>query len=787
MGDQQSVASAPRHDEALVDDKLSSVERIDFIVDTIKTSYLELSDRLVEDLILRSERFRSIAETHQKITEHAVRHPFRVAAGSVVRNIIQRAPSAALWKKRFRNTFRAERIKDSKAEVLIPKKSKKAADPVLDRIWRLNLFLRMFGTVLPERTEKYGIAVHKERVLYLLHNCRPYANGGYAVRAHGIIEGLRSWGYDVVAVARPGFPDEQFEVEPYQPSVTIDQITYRFFKPGTAHRKTMSRREYDDAYFKVLCELIEEMKPSIIHAASFHHNGHVALRIREKYGIPVIYEVRGLSILNDISNPNEVVEEFDEKYESETLGSERYQSAVFPRPSRYWAFREEVECARRADHLLCITEAAAKIFRSFGVPDEKITILPNGVPESVADGAMLPLNGRPGKGPIWLGYIGSLQFYEGLEDLCEAVEILAQTKPELDVRVLCVGDGNYSEAVRARIAQSPCAERFELLPRVPHDQVDSYYARCTAMVYPRRPYPICDMISPLKPFEPMARGIPVIASDVAALGELVRDGETGFTFEAGNPRALADCITKVVSNPELMENVRHKAKNFVMVERSWRQLTRPVGRLYRDLFSAAGRRNALKTQSPSFPAIQLNETQIAPALRSLTDIKPADAARMSYAASLVPEGSTILDVGVRDAHFLKILLEEHKVTEATGVDIVVTEAAQERLGNSVIKMSITDLEFEDESFDVVSCFEVIEHLDSKLTATALDNLRRVCRRDLLISVPFEEPLPLSPAHYQRFTRERLRELFPTAEIRILQKMDASKVPWALIHEKVARS
>ena len=142
---------------------------------------------------------------------------------------------------------------------------------------------------------------------------------------------------------------------------------------------------------------------------------------------------------------------------------------------------------------------------------------------------MLP-RAKPSDRPVWLGYLGSLQRYEGLEQLCSAVEILAERRPDLDVRALIVGDGPYAERVHERIASSVCKDRFEVHPRVPHDQIDHYYARCTALVYPRLPLPICEVISPLKPFEPMARGIPVIASDVAALAEIVRDGETGFLF-----------------------------------------------------------------------------------------------------------------------------------------------------------------------------------------------------------------------------------------------------------------
>ena len=349
------------------------------------------------------------------------------------------------------------------------------------------------ATKLPSsESPGYALNYHPGKILYLLHNCRPYANGGYAIRSHGVIRGLQSWGYDVVPVARPGYP---FDTEPdvkAAPPATVDGVTYSFFPKDTAHRTKMSRGAYADAYFKAVCGLVEEHMPAVIQAASFSPNGHAALRIREKYGIPVVYEVRGLSVLRDLSKADTTT----------ALNLGRF----FPRSKRFWEFREEVEVALRADHLLCVTHAVADLYRKLGVPEENVSVFPNGVSREVAN---LPLRSErtlSQRDTIWLGYLGSIQDYEGLEELVSAVELLAQNKPELDLRVLIVGGGPHSKKIRTKIASSPAQSRFELHERVPHEEIDRYYDRCTAMVYPRRPLPICDMISPLKPFEPMARG-----------------------------------------------------------------------------------------------------------------------------------------------------------------------------------------------------------------------------------------------------------------------------------------
>jgi glycosyltransferase involved in cell wall biosynthesis len=73
---------------------------------------------------------------------------------------------------------------------------------------------------------------------------------------------------------------------------------------------------------------------------------------------------------------------------------------------------------------------------------------------------------------------------------------------------------------------------------------------------------------PLVLLEAMSQGLAVIASDVGGISEIVRDGETGLLFEAGNAVALADAITKLSADEQLRnilsENAREVAKENTM-------------------------------------------------------------------------------------------------------------------------------------------------------------------------------------------------------------------------------
>jgi SAM-dependent methyltransferase len=87
--------------------------------------------------------------------------------------------------------------------------------------------------------------------------------------------------------------------------------------------------------------------------------------------------------------------------------------------------------------------------------------------------------------------------------------------------------------------------------------------------------------------------------------------------------------------------------------------------------------------------------------------------------------------------------------------------------------------FEDDSFDVVTCMEVLEHVPQDVLHLGIAELRRVCRGQLIITVPYREPEPISKTHVRRFEDEDLLTLFPDAHFSILRR---PQKPWAFVEE-----
>jgi len=295
--------------------------------------------------------------------------------------------------------------------------------------------------------------------------------------------------------------------------------------------------------------LAGEFKPDVLHAHSPVLNAFPALWVGRRLGIPVVYEVRAL--WEDAAVDHGTTRE----------GSPRY------RLSRAL----ETAALRRADHVTTICEGLRGEIASRGVPESRITVIPNAVDLSAFGAGASPDPGlRRALGlenAAVVGFAGSFYAYEGLDLLIEALALLAEARPEL--RVLLVGGGPQESSLRALASERRVADRVIFAGRVPHSEVHRYYDLVDVLAYPRRRIRLTEMVTPLKPLEAMAQGRMLVASDVGGHKELVRDGETGFLVPAGDAPAIARAIDAILRRRDEWPRLRERARRFVESERTW--------------------------------------------------------------------------------------------------------------------------------------------------------------------------------------------------------------------------
>ena len=136
--------------------------------------------------------------------------------------------------------------------------------------------------------------------------------------------------------------------------------------------------------------------------------------------------------------------------------------------------------------------------------------------------------------------------------------------------MLLVGGGPQDAALKAQAERLGLQDKVVFTGRVPHDQVQRYYDLVDVLAYPRHSMRLTELVTPLKPLEAMAQGRVLVASNVGGHRELIRHGETGWLFPAGQADALADLLADVLARRDSWPAIRAAGRTFVETERNWR-------------------------------------------------------------------------------------------------------------------------------------------------------------------------------------------------------------------------
>jgi glycosyltransferase involved in cell wall biosynthesis len=409
-------------------------------------------------------------------------------------------------------------------------------------------------------------------VLSVLAQSVPVTSGGYATRSHGLLTSLAARGWQMEAVTRLGFPYDrwpEWDDRVVPASDTVEGITYhRILEDGVRRYPQYPLRSYVYRFADQVVQHAIRHEARLLHASSFHVNGLATANAARRLGLPFIYEMRGLEDLMRISrNPS------------------------FAETDRYKFLTSlENEICHQADRVFVITEALRREMAGRGVPEDRMVVLPNGVNADrfaprQRDAELERELGVTGK--TLIGYAGSLVDYEGVDLLLEAMAALRQRRD--DFRLIVVGDGHYQKALEALADRRRLGDVATFVGRVPHSEIGRYLSLFDIAPFPRLPLPVCEMISPIKPFESMAMGKAVIVSSVAALTEIVSDGRTGLVFAKGDVIDLTRTIERLLDSPELRTSLGTTARDWVRTERDWSSIVEVVETTYCDVLDRAGK------------------------------------------------------------------------------------------------------------------------------------------------------------------------------------------------------
>jgi len=240
----------------------------------------------------------------------------------------------------------------------------------------------------------------------------------------------------------------------------------------------------------------------------------------------------------------------------------------------------------RADAVIVVSGELCKHVLALGVKGNRIHVMPNGVnpelfrPSLRRSGgsaerrhfrprksAALCRDAATGTGAPVLGFVGGLRPWHGVEVLPELLARLNRRHP--GARLIIAGDGPLRGDLEREFRKRGLAKKVEFTGAVSHEEIPAVIRQFDIALAPYPKHNHDFYFSPLKLFEYMACGVPVVAANLGQISEVVRNGKTGLVYLPGKLNALVAGCEKLLTNPKLRESIGSSASERVRRKFTW--------------------------------------------------------------------------------------------------------------------------------------------------------------------------------------------------------------------------
>lgn len=226
---------------------------------------------------------------------------------------------------------------------------------------------------------------------------------------------------------------------------------------------------------------------------------------------------------------------------------------------------------RRANRVIALTESERRYLESLGVEPGRIAVIPNGV-DMVEFGSMCPR--PPDRGPVTILFAGRCYpDQKGLEVLMHAMALL---HGETEIQLRIVGEDWGGHAVVRSLAESlELGSQVTLVGKLDRPSLLEEFLRADVFVLPS----LFDSF-PIAVLEAMAAALPVVATRVGGVPDVIEDGRTGILVAPGDPNGLAHALRRLAHEPETRRTMGQKgqdrARSF-----SWDEILTRIQEVYR--------------------------------------------------------------------------------------------------------------------------------------------------------------------------------------------------------------
>ena len=363
----------------------------------------------------------------------------------------------------------------------------------------------------------------------ILYHHRTASKDGQAVHIEEMIEAMRAQGHEVRVVAPSMGGDSQNQGAMGGEVGWVPRLKAAL--PKALYE--LLELAYTLVAYRQLAKVAKEFKPDFIYERYnlFLLSGTL---LKRRLGIPLMLEV----------NAPLVDERLKHSGGLGLVGLAR------------WA---EGTAWRSADYVLPVTHVLAAQVMAYGVPSERIAVIPNGINEAHFVSAPAPLEAKARlglQGKLVLGFTGFVRDWHGVD---RVVRWLATPQAPLNSHLLVVGDGPVRGELESLAASLGLSQRVAFTGVIDRHRVPEHVAAFDVALQPA----VTAYASPLKLMEYLVLGKAVIAPREPNLLEVLTDGANALLFDDQNAGSFEAALTRLCADAPLRRHLAEGARNSI--------------------------------------------------------------------------------------------------------------------------------------------------------------------------------------------------------------------------------
>jgi L-malate glycosyltransferase len=227
---------------------------------------------------------------------------------------------------------------------------------------------------------------------------------------------------------------------------------------------------------------------------------------------------------------------------------------------------------KNADRVIAISKGCANELKYFyGIENSII------VNNAIDSKFFCPLGSKDNKN-VYILYAGRLSSEKGLIDLVKSAVYVCEKYP--DIKFVIAGKGPLDSRLRKLVTNLHLEHNFSFKGNVNHDILLKFYQNATLYVLPSYREGL-----PTTLLEAMSCGLPVVATAIAGISDVIVDHNMGILIPPNNPEELANAILSLLGDEKLREEIGSNARKHVQKYYDWDIITSEIEKVYQSLFS----------------------------------------------------------------------------------------------------------------------------------------------------------------------------------------------------------